>query len=77
MEYLGLNVADTVEQARGFVALYGWEWPQLHDPLRELAQVLDADYQPQFFLFDADGRLVGKIDGGGTAADWQALLDRL
>jgi hypothetical protein len=27
-------------------------------------------------LFDAAGELVGSFEGGGTAAEWEALLER-
>jgi len=75
--YLGINVADTEDEARGFLDQYGWEWPQLHDPERELARSLGASYQPHFLLYDSEGRFVAELPGGGTAADWEALLDRL
>ena len=54
----------------------GWTWPQLHDPDRELARSLGATYQPHVILFDAAGELVGSFEGGGTAAEWEALLGR-
>jgi len=75
--YVGLNAADTAAEAEAFVAEHGWTWPQLHDPERELARSLGADYQPHFLLYDAEGRLVGEHEGGGSQADWRALLDRL
>jgi len=28
-------------------------------------------------LFDAQGEQIGSFEGGGTAADWEALLARL
>jgi AhpC/TSA family len=75
--FLGLTVANTPDEARRFVADKGWDWPQIHDPERALARSLGADYQPEVFLFDARGQLVGHFEGGGTAADWEALLQRL
>lgn len=74
--YLGLNVADTPDEARRFLAEKGWDWPQLQDAERELARSLGATYQPHVFVFDAEGRLAGSFEGGGTAADWEALLER-
>ena len=75
--YLGLNVADTPDRARGFLAEKGWDWPQLHDPDRELARSLGATYQPHVILFDAEGKVAGSFEGGGTAADWEALVAKL
>lgn len=74
--YLGLNVADTPDEAKRFLAENDWDWPQLHDPDRALARSLGATYQPHVFAFDAEGRLVGAFEGGGTEADWEALLAR-
>jgi thioredoxin-related protein len=71
-----VNVADTPDEARRFLGEKGWTWPQLHDPDRELARSLGATYQPHVILFDAAGELVGSFEGGGTAAEWEALLER-
>jgi hypothetical protein len=70
-------VADTPDEARAFLAEKGWDWPQIRDPDRALARSLGADYQPHVLLFDAQGEQVGSFEGGGTAADWEALLERL
>jgi hypothetical protein len=77
LAYLGLNVADTPDEAKRFLAEMGWTWPQIHDPDRTLARSLGADYQPEVVLFDAAGELVASFEGGGTAADWEALVRRL
>jgi hypothetical protein len=73
LEYLGINVADTPEEARGFTTRFGWEWPSIRDPGRELARKLGADYQPHFIVVDADGRIAGWHEGGGDAETWEAL----
>jgi hypothetical protein len=70
-------VADTPDEARAFLAEKGWDWPQIRDPERALARSLGADYQPHVLLYDAEGKQVGSFEGGGTAADWEALLERL
>lgn len=70
-----MNVADTPDEARRFLKEKGWTWRQLHDPDRELARSLGATYQPHVILFDADGELVDSFRGGGTADDWDALLE--
>jgi hypothetical protein len=72
--FLGIDVADTPDEAKRFLAEKGWTWPQIHDPERTLARSLGADYQPEVFLFDAEGELVAGFEGGGTEADWTALL---
>jgi hypothetical protein len=75
--FVGLNVADTPEDARRFVGRYGWTWPQLLDTRRERARSLGGEYQPFVALIDKDGRLVATHDGGGTREDWEALLEKL
>jgi hypothetical protein len=72
-----LNAADTPDRARDFVRRFGWTWPSIVDPQRRIAKSIGADYQPFVALFDERGRLVATHDGGGDAAAWRALLDRL
>lgn len=77
MAFVGLNVADTPEDARAFLRRHGWTWPQILDTRRERARALGGEYQPYVALIDEQGRLVATYDGGGTHEDWEALLDRL
>jgi hypothetical protein len=75
--YLGLNVADTPEEARAFVEEKGWDWPQIRDPERRLAKRIGADYQPFFAAVDENGEIVATHDGGADDAVWEGLLARL
>jgi hypothetical protein len=75
--YLGLNVADTPETAREFLAAKGWDWPQIQDPNRELARRLGATYQPYVALLDERGEIVATFDGGGDEMAWAAMLEQL
>ena len=75
--YLGLNVADTPETAKTFLAEHGWDWPQIKDPNRELARRLGATYQPFVALLDERGAVVATFDGRGDEAAWEALLEQL
>lgn len=75
--YVGLNVADDRASARSFVERYGWTWPSIEDPARERARVLGATYQPHVIVLGPDGEVVDRYAGAGTAADWQALADRV
>jgi hypothetical protein len=74
---VGLNVADTPADARAFARKHGWSWTQVLDTRRERARALGGEYQPFVALVDAEGRLVGTHEGGGTHDDWEALLERL
>ena len=42
-----------------------------------LAKRLGADYQPYVALVDPEGEIVATLDGGGTEAEWAAMLDQL
>jgi len=42
-----------------------------------LARSIGAEYQPHVILFDAQGEVAGRFEGGGTEADWERLAARL
>ena len=75
--YVGINVADTADDARDFVEQYGWSWESMQDPERSRARRLGADYQPHFILLDAEGGVVDTWEGGGDEAVWEAMLAKL
>jgi len=75
--YVGLNVADTPDDARSFVDRYGWSWESMQDPERARARRLGATYQPHFILVDAAGGIVDTWEGGGDAGVWDAMLAKL
>jgi len=72
-----LNVADTPETAKAFLAEKGWDWPQLQDPNRELARRLGATYQPYVALLDERGEVVATLDGRGDERAWEGMLAQL
>jgi hypothetical protein len=74
---MGLNVADTADDAAAFVERHGWSWPQMQDPGRERAKRLGADYQPHFILVDTHGRVVDTWEGGGDEDVWSNMLAKL
>ncbi len=75
--YIGLNVADTPDDADSFVDEHDWPWDSIQDPARERARLFGATYQPHFVLVDADGAVVDSHEGGGDAAVWEAMLAKL
>jgi hypothetical protein len=75
--YVGLNVADTSDDASSFVDRYDWSWESIQDPERERARTLGATYQPHFILLDATGGIVATWEGGGDAGVWEAMLAKL
>ncbi len=55
---------DGPEQMKTQVERYGWNFPYLLDETQEVAREYEAACTPDFFLFDADMRLVyrGQLD---------------
>ncbi len=74
---MGINVADTPDDARSFAERYGWSWESMQDPDRARARQLGATYQPHFILLDARGGVVDTWEGGGDAGIWDAMLAKL
>jgi thiol-disulfide isomerase/thioredoxin len=77
--------ADAADAVAALAAALGWRFPQRMDSDQEAARALSAACTPDFFLFDADGRLVyrGQLDdsrpgrGTPTAADVRDAAARL
>ena len=60
--------ADSFEKMTELAEAQGWPFPYLHDASQSLAKTFDAEATPEFFGFDAEGRLRyhGRLDGAGT-----------
>ena len=78
------SAADSFEKMKEERAVVGYPFPYLHDEAQHVARAYRAACTPDFFLFDADRRLVyrGQFDdsrpGNGkpvTGADLRAALD--
>jgi peroxiredoxin len=56
---------DSPEKMRDLARAKGWKFPYLHDESQAVAKAFQAACTPDFFLFDADARLVyrGQLDG--------------
>ena len=76
--------ADSPEAMADEATRQGWAFPYLYDETQEVAQAYRAACTPDFFLFDADRRLVyrGQLDpsrpGNGvpvTGEDLRAAVD--
>jgi len=55
---------DSPDNMKKLAASEGWEFPYLHDEAQEIAKAYRAACTPDFFLFDAERRLVyrGQLD---------------
>lgn len=77
--------ADGPDHMAAFAAAHGWHFPYLHDSTQEVAHAFAAACTPDFYLFDADLKLVyaGQFDdsrpgrGEPTGADLSRAVDDL
>jgi thiol-disulfide isomerase/thioredoxin len=77
---------DSPEAMKDEARRFGYTFPYLHDERQQVAQAYRAACTPDFFVFDADRKLVyrGQFDGARpgndvpvTGADLRAALDAL
>ena len=70
---------DSPERLKAAASEWGWQFPVCHDETQEVAKAYSAACTPDFFLFDADGRLAyrGQLDesrpGNGKPVDGRDL----
>ncbi|MCB1204543.1 MAG: thioredoxin family protein [Verrucomicrobiae bacterium] len=77
--------ADSPEHMAAFASAHGWDFPYLHDATQEVAQAYAAACTPDFYLFDADLKLVyaGQFDesrpgrGKPNGADLSQAVENL
>jgi peroxiredoxin len=82
---VGRYPADAPEKMPAFAEAHGWRFPYLHDATQEVARAYAAACTPDFYLFDAELKLVyaGQFDdsrpGRGTATghDLAAAVEHL
>jgi peroxiredoxin len=76
--------ADSPEKMAEEVDLRGYAFPYLHDASQDVAKAFEAACTPDFFLYDAEGKLVYRgqfddsrpsVDAPITGADLRAACD--
>lgn len=60
---LGVNEQDAREDARAFVARFGFTFPQVRDATRDTARRWGVTGMPETFFVSADGDVVGHVIG--------------
>ncbi len=70
VDFIGVDVEDTRDGARGFIAEYGITYPNLYDPHATVRSLFGGSGVPITYFFDADGNLVSTHLG---VIDEQAL----
>jgi cytochrome c biogenesis protein CcmG/thiol:disulfide interchange protein DsbE len=61
--YLGLNMQDLTDDARGFVDEFDIGYPTIREPRNEIAQAYGATGLPETYFIDARGRIVAHVVG--------------
>lgn len=66
VQFLGVDIVDTREEARAFIRRYGWEYPSVFDPPAAIRDGLGYVGQPITLIYDRNGELAwdktGTID---------------
>lgn len=75
--FVGVDADDDPAGAQAYLDRYGWTWPQIPDPRRELARRLGVAGQPAVVVLDEQGDVVARHLGGGDDAAWEALIARI
>jgi cytochrome c biogenesis protein CcmG, thiol:disulfide interchange protein DsbE len=72
VQFLGVDILDSLDGARGFIADHGLTYPSVFDPSGAIRDSLDMIGQPVTVFYDADGNVVKTSPGQLT----QTALDR-
>jgi cytochrome c biogenesis protein CcmG, thiol:disulfide interchange protein DsbE len=63
VQFLGVDILDSLDGARGFIADQGLEYPSVFDPTGAIRDSLGMIGQPVTVFYDADGTMVSSRDG--------------
>jgi cytochrome c biogenesis protein CcmG, thiol:disulfide interchange protein DsbE len=63
VQFLGVDILDSLDGARGFIAEHGLAYPSIFDPSGAIRDHLGMIGQPVTIFYDADGNLVSSWDG--------------
>jgi thiol-disulfide isomerase/thioredoxin len=56
VQFVGVDIADQVGQARAFIERYSWPYPSVADPNREIQRGFGLLGQPYTLVYDRQGR---------------------
>lgn len=73
--FLGIDHMDRMEDGEEFVEEFGIDFATIHDLDGDVAFNIGARVNPTTVVFDADGRLAGRVVGELTASSLDGLLD--
>ncbi len=67
--FIGVDIDDSINNARGFFSRYGATWPAVVDATGSIAQAYGVAQPPELFLIDPKGRIVSSIAQPVTATE--------
>lgn len=74
VQFLGVDVLDTADGARPFIAAQGWAYPSIADPDGAIRDGLGLLGLPVTLFYAADGTLVGSYTGPIPADELDARI---
>jgi thiol-disulfide isomerase/thioredoxin len=79
VQFLGIDIEDSVTSARRFIRTYGWTFPSIRDPgfPSTLRSGLGFAAQPNTLFYDASGRLVDTWQGQLPAEQLRAGIRKI
>jgi thiol-disulfide isomerase/thioredoxin len=79
VQFLGIDIEDSVTSARRFIRTYGWRFPSIRDPgfPSSLRSGLGFAAQPNTLFYDASGRLVDTWQGQLPAEQLRAGIRKI
>jgi thiol-disulfide isomerase/thioredoxin len=79
VQFLGIDIEDSVTSARGFIRTYGWTFPSIRDPVfpSALRSGLGFAAQPNTLFYDASGRVVVSWQGELPSAQLRAGIAKI
>jgi cytochrome c biogenesis protein CcmG, thiol:disulfide interchange protein DsbE len=78
VQFLGIDIEDSVASARAFIRRVGWTFPSIRDPAlpSSLRPGLGFVAQPNTLFYDASGRLVDTWQGPLTTERLRSGIER-
>jgi len=77
VQFLGVDILDTPEAARSFLARYDIPYPNVFDASGETRDAVGSLGQPVTVFYDAGGEIVAKVDGELSADELDEHLERI
>ena len=75
VQFVGVDIEDQPAPARAFIQRFGWTYPSVADPQREIQRGYGLLGQPDTIVYDAAGRETWRRSGPVATNDLQAAIE--